>query len=183
MNKQRFELTERFNNKYYGFRGGGADVITGIDQYGKLILGRDILDVEYERTSKTTWATKYFEVDMDTDGFYRVEDRDRVYIYEIKNKDYKVYALGNRDERDEIFEIIKNTFGVTNVEITEENADIIATESDDVYSLKMVKFSYDTLADIKTLEGRKYNPVNKEWIISKEQKESLLGLGYKIFFK
>ena len=183
MNKQRFELSQRFNNKYYGFKGGAADVITGIDQFGKLILGRDILDVEYERTSSTTWATKYFEVDMDTDGFYRVEDRDRVYIYEIKNKDYKVYALGNRDERAEIFEIMENTLGVTNVEITEDNADIIATESEDVYSLKMVKFSYDTLNDIKTIDGRKYNPTTKEWIISKEQKENLIKLGYKIFFK
>lgn len=183
MNKQRFELTERFNNKYYGFRGGAADVITGIDQFGKLILGDDILDIEYERTSRTTWATKYFEVDMDVDGFYRVEDRDRVYIYAIRNKDYKIYALSNVDERDEIFEIIKNALGVTNVEITENNADIIATESEDVYSLKMTKFSYDTLADIKTIDGRKYNPTNKEWIISKEQKESLLELGYKVFFK
>lgn len=183
MNKQRFNLSERFNNKGYGFKGGAASKIDGIDQFGNLITGADILDVEYERTSKTTWATKYFEVDMDVDAFYRVVDKDYVYIYAIQNKEYKIYDLSIRKEKAEIMEIMTNTLGVTTVEITEENADIIATETGDTYSLKMVKFSYDILGDIKTIDGRKYNSTTKEWIIGKDQKDNLIKLGYKIYFK
>lgn len=183
MNKQRFNLSERFNNKGYGFKGGAASQITAIDQFGNLITGADILEVEYEKTSSTTWATKFFEVDIDVDAFYKVIDKDYVYVYAIQDKEYKIYDLSIRSEKAKIFEIMENTLGVTTVEITAENADIIATETEDTYSLKMVKFSYDTLADIKTIDGRKYNSATKEWIIPKDQKDNLLKLGYKIYFK
>lgn len=182
MTKKRFELTQRFNNKFYGFKGGEAYEIKGIDQFGKLILGKDILDIEYENTSKTTWATKYFEVDMSIDAFYKVVDKNEGYIYQIENGEYKIFATYKKAERAEIFEIMKDKLGITNLDITEDNAEIVATVSEDTYSLRMTKFSYDILADIKGLTGRKYNPINKEWIVSKEYKEEIDSLGLKIFY-
>lgn len=183
MNIKRFDLTQRFNSRYYGLGGGSAREIKGIDQYDKLIFGATILEVEYERTSKTTWATKYFEIDMDVNGFYQIEDREQLYIYEVKDGDVEITAIYNENDRAKMFEKIKNVLGITVVEVTEDNAEIIATELENTYSLKMTTFSYDVLDDIKSIEGRKYDPANKEWIITKEQKESLLNLNYKVFFK
>ena len=182
MNKKIITLEQNFNNKYYGLKGGAANPILGVDQFGKMILSESILQTKYNKSTRTLWATKYFEVDMDNDGFYKVIDKDVEYVFEVKNGEIIEHKL-TTNNKIEICNKIKQMLGEVEVEITEKNADIVATETEDSYRLKMPVFSWKVLADIKTIEGRKYDPSSKEWIITKEQKDSLIELGYTIIFK